>query len=269
MRKILAVDIDGTLVDSKKVLRPKTKDALIRAQEMGHVVVIVTGRNPHGAKHYAKQLEFDRYGSLLAGYNGAYVENFKTGEVLVDHKIPQDLLESYLDLSKKFDSYHIIYKEDKIHTNVKDKEFTKLTAKINRMGHVYDPKLLDKIDFKSNDIVLGHEDPSVLDKAENALRDKFDQDLNIVRSTPYYLEAMPKGINKGSGIIEIGDYYNLGIKDIIAFGDELNDLEMIKEAGTGVAMANANPLIKDLADYITLSNDQDGIAHYLEKFNII
>lgn len=269
MRKIIAVDIDGTLVDNKKNLSEITKNSLIKAQEIGHVVVIATGRHPKGVEHYAKALEFDRFGGLLSNFNGAYVGNFKSGEALVDHKIDQDLLEDYISLSKTLPVHHVIYKNNKIYTDSKDSIFTNLTARMNRMDHVYQADLLDKVDFSLNNVVLGHEDPDVLDNVEEKIRARFDSLLNIVRSTPNFLEAMPLGINKGTSLIEIANYYDLDIEDVIAFGDELNDVEMIKTAGIGVAMANANPVIKDLADYVTLSNEDNGIVDYLEKFNII
>ena len=77
---------------------------------------------------------------------------------------------------------------------------------------------------------------------------------------------MPKGIGKGESLLEIAKYYDIPIEDTIAFGDEENDLTMIEAAGIGVAMGNAIDLVKEAADYITLSNDEDGIADYLEKF---
>ena len=77
---------------------------------------------------------------------------------------------------------------------------------------------------------------------------------------------MPKGLSKGNSLLEIAEYYNMEQKDIIAFGDQMNDKTMIEIAGVGIAMANAIEAIKEIADYITLSNDEDGVANYLEKF---
>lgn len=269
MRKIIAVDIDGTLVDSKKNLSQITKDALIKAQKKGHVVVIVSGRHAKGVEKYAKALDFDEFGGLLSNCNGAWVGNFQTKETLVDHKIEPELMKAYLNFSKTLPAHHILHIDNKIYTDAKDAEITQLTARINNMDHVYKEDLFENIDYSLNVIVLCQQDPEILDSVEEKIRDRFDDKLSIVRSTKNFLEAMPKGINKGTSLIEIADHYKLGVEDIIAFGDELNDIEMIKMAGTGVAMANANPLIKEVADYVTLSNDENGIAHYLEKFNLI
>ena len=82
---------------------------------------------------------------------------------------------------------------------------------------------------------------------------------------PQFLDCMPPGINKGRSIIEIADYYGIDHKDTYAFGDEINDIEMIKMAGVGVAMGNANTYIKEIADKIALSNDEDGIAHFVRE----
>lgn len=269
MKKIIAVDIDGTLVNDQKQLSDRTRDALIKAQNLGHVVVIASGRHPKGVERYAKALKLDEFGGLTSNCNGAWVENFKTKEVLVDHEIDQDLLEAYLEKSKTLPAYHIIYIDGQIYTDAKDSALANHTARMNAMNHVYKADLLDKIDFALNSIVLCHDEPEVLDQAEKSLRADFDHKLNIVRSTPNYLEAMPLNINKGTSLLEIAAYYKLGIEDIIAFGDEINDVEMIRDAGIGVAMGNAHPYIKDLADYVTLSNEEDGIAHYLEKFKLI
>ena len=96
--------------------------------------------------------------------------------------------------------------------------------------------------------------------------DTYGENTAQVRSQRFYYEIMPKGLSKGNSLLEIAKYYNIDQKDIIAFGDELNDETMIEVAGTGVAMGNAVEKIKEIADYITLSNDEDGIADYLEKF---
>lgn len=269
MKKIIAVDVDGTLVDSNKNLSITTKNALLLAQKFGHIVVIVTGRHPKGVEKYAKELAFDKYNSLVSGFNGAYICNFKSKDVIFDKKIDYSLMNDYLKVSRNLDCHHLIYIDDKIYTNVKDSKITLFTARMNNMEHFYKDDVLDDKDLSLNDIVLCHEDSAVMDKTEKILRDRFDDKLNIVRSTKNYLEAMPKGVNKSTGIFEIGKYYNVSRKDIIAFGDELNDFEMIRDAGCGVAMGNANTIIKDIADYITLSNDEDGIAYYLKKFNII
>lgn len=269
MKKIIAVDIDGTLLDSSKNLSDRTRESLIKAQKKGHIVVIASGRDPKGVEKYAKALKLDEFNGLISNYNGCQVSNFKTKKVLVNHLLDYNILKDYIEFSKNLKADYIFYIDNKIHTTSKNSKIVEFTANMTHMDLVINDNLLDIIDYPLNNVILAQEDPNVLDDIESKIRDRFDKDLNIVRSTENYLEAMPKGYSKGTSLIEIANYYELLIDDIIAFGDERNDIEMIKDAGTGVAMANAVDIIKDLADYITLSNDDDGIAYYLEKFNII
>lgn len=108
----------------------------------------------------------------------------------------------------------------------------------------------------------------ILDEIITGLYGKFIDRTSQVRSTRYYYEIMSQGLSKGKSLLEIADHYGIDQADIIAFGDEMNDETMIKVAGVGVGVAMENALdpIKEIADYITLSNDEDRIADYLDKF---
>ncbi|MDD7306581.1 MAG: Cof-type HAD-IIB family hydrolase [Peptoniphilaceae bacterium] len=269
MNKIIAVDIDGTLLNSNHQLTDVTKNSLIKAQENGNIVVIASGRDPKGVESYAKALKLDEFGGLISNYNGCRITNFKTKEIIINHSLDDTLLKEYINFTKNFDAPFLIYLDGKIFTNKKNSKIAEFSAWINKMDLVVKEDILDNIDYKLNNIILSHESKEILDKFETPIREKFANSLEIVRSTDNYLEAMPKGFDKGTSLIEIAKYYDYDIKDIIAFGDERNDIGMIKDAGVGVAMGNAHPIIKKLADYITLTNDEDGIAYYLEKFKLI
>lgn len=125
--------------------------------------------------------------------------------------------------------------------------------------------LRENIDFSPNKIIFAS-DPEILEEYLPFLSDTYGATTAQVRSQRIYYEIMPQGLSKGESLLEISNYYGIDQKDIIAFGDELNDETMIEVAGTGVAMGNAVDKIKEIADYVTLSNDEDGIADYLEKF---
>lgn len=127
------------------------------------------------------------------------------------------------------------------------------------MEIIYDPKLSYNIDFEPNNVLFACH-PDKIEEAIVQIDDSFNDKFTFIKSTPYYYEVMPKGIGKGESLLEIAKYYDIPIEDTIAFGDEENDLTMIKTAGIGVAMGNATDLVKEAADYITLSNDEDGIA---------
>ncbi|MDU3152999.1 MAG: HAD-IIB family hydrolase, partial [Anaerococcus hydrogenalis] len=114
--------------------------------------------------------------------------------------------------------------------------------------------------------IMFSQNPNLIDKDAKKLKDKFFEKTAQVKSTPYFYEIMPKGIDKGRSLKEIADYYNMSMDDVIAFGDEENDLTMIEMAGCGIVMGNGTDFMKSKADFITKTNDEDGIAYYLEKF---
>lgn len=266
MKKIIAVDIDGTLLNSKREITKKTKDCLIKAQKMGHIVVIASGRDPHGVFPFAKELEFDKYGGLLSNFNGGRITNYQTGEVLINHPMELELAKKILKFSEEnLDMGYIIYTKDCVLTEshntytideICQKAFTHYEVIEN---------LSQKLDFRPNKIMFS-QDPKLIEKESIKLFDKFSDKTDQVRSTPYFYEIMPQGISKGRSLKEIANYYNIDIKDTIAFGDEENDLSMIEDAGVGVVMENGTDFMKSKADFVTKSNDEDGITYYLENF---
>ena len=260
--KLIGVDVDGTLLNSENKITPKTRQALIRAGEMGHKIVIASGRPTDAVKDLAKELKFDKFDGLLSNYNGGTITNYSSGKVLVNHNLDRNLALEILDKTR-FLNIIVPYKDmilsDKYHKFLEaEKKLLGLEARI-----VSD--IRDKLDFDPNKILFAAE-PENLEENIPFLKENFGHKTSQVRSHRNYYEIMPKGLSKGNSLLEIADYFGIDQADIIAFGDEMNDASMIEIAGTGVAMANAVEPIKNMADYLTLSNDEDGIGDYLEKF---
>lgn len=260
--KLIGVDVDGTLLNSENKITPRTRQALIRAGEMGHKIVIVSGRPTSAVKDLAKELKFDKFDGLLSNYNGGSITNYSSGKVLVNHNLDRNLALEILDKTR-FLNIIVPYKDmilsDKYHKFLEaEKKLLGLEAKI-----VSD--IRDKLDFDPNKILFAA-DSANLEEHIPFLKENFGHKTSQVRSHRNYYEIMPKGLSKGNSLLEIADYFGIDQADIIAFGDEMNDASMIEIAGTGVAMANAVEPIKNMADYLTLSNDEDGIGDYLEKF---
>lgn len=265
MTKIIAVDIDGTLLNSKSKISEKTQKALENALREGNIVVIASGRDPKGVIQYAEALKLDQYDSLLSNYNGARITNYDTQELLINHTLDLSEMKKLLEFSEDLDINYTIYYDGKCYTNSMDTYKLKDTSSKNNMEIIYDPKLSYNIDFEPNNVLFACH-PDKINESIAKIDDVFNDKFTFVKSTPYYYEVMPKGISKGKSLLEIAKYYDIPIEDTIAFGDEENDLTMIEAAGIGVAMGNAIDLVREAADYITLSNDEDGIADYLEKF---
>lgn len=263
--KLIFVDIDGTLLDSDNNITDKTRDSLIKAQEEGHTVVISSGRDPNGIRPYAEILKLEKYGGLVSAFNGGMIINQKTKEVLIDHRLDLDLAKEILSFAKNLDADYLIYEKDLILTNSEDAYNLKETAERVNMDYKVIGDLDQSLDFPPHKILFTN-DPKYIEKDGKKLEEKFGDLTDQVKSTPCFYEIMPKGIDKGKSLVEIGSYLDFDIKDTLAFGDEENDLAMIKNAGTGVVMGNSRKEIQELADYVTKSNDDDGIAFYLEKF---
>lgn len=262
--KLIGVDVDGTLLNSENKITPRTRQALIRAGEMGHKIVIVSGRPTSAVKDLAKELEFDKFNGLLAIYNGGSITDYSSGKVLANHNLERKLALEILDQSRDMDIDIIIPYEDMILSD-KDHKFLQAESKLLGLEAKIVSDIRDKLDFDPNKILFAAE-IAKLEESIPFLVENFGNATSQVRSHRNYYEIMPKGLSKGNSLLEIAKLYNIDQADIIAFGDEMNDFTMIEVAGVGVAMANAVDEIKEIADYVTLSNDEDGIGDYLEKY---
>ena len=262
--KLIAVDLDGTLLTSSNTLTNFTKSTLIDACKKGHKLVIITGRDFYASNFIADMLEFEKYGGLVSSSNGGHVYSPKDKKVIISHMIDQDLAKEMIAYGKDLGFDFIIYNEGEILSDKEESYGIDFLAKKNKMPIRIVKDLDKKIDFSVNK-VLFTADPKVIEKNKDKIAQKFAGKINPIHAMPQFLDCMPPGINKGRSIIEIADYYGIDHKDTYAFGDEINDIEMIKMAGVGVAMGNANTYIKEIADKIALSNDEDGIAHFVRE----
>ncbi len=262
--KLIALDVDGTLLNSNHEISQKTRRAIIKSLEEGHKVVIVSGRPTKAINHIAKELSLDKYGGLISAFNGGTIINFETGYELTNHTLDADLTKEILKESRDLD-IDVLIPKNKTMISYRDNKYLDLERKILGFDTEIREDIIESIDFNPNKLLLAS-DKKTLDELIPVLEKKYGKKTSLVHSQDFYYEVMPKGLSKGKSLLEIAEYYNMEQKDIIAFGDQMNDKTMIEIAGVGIAMANAIEAIKEIADYITLSNDEDGVANYLEKF---
>lgn len=264
-RKMLVLDIDGTLTNSKKEITPRTLQRIREIQEQGHIVVVASGRPTPGLRKVAEQLELAKYGGYLLSYNGARIANMQTGEVVCQLELPHEYIPQLYDFAVKNDIGLVTYEQDWIVTGRPHDEFMQLEAWINQ------------IPIRDVDDFVGYVDFPVIkclftaphDRApalERELAARFVGKISVYRSEPHFIEAMPLHVDKAAALQMLLDHVKMDVANVIACGDGYNDVSMIRFAGLGVAMANAQAAVKAQADYITLSNDEDGVAHVIEKF---
>lgn len=269
--KLIALDLDGTLKNSHNEITIKTKEALIQAQELGIKVVLASGRPTPGLRHEAKELMFDKYEGYLLSFNGARVLDYKTKETLFEQTLTiEEAKKAYLR-SKEYGLACMTYDEDIILTEDIDDEYVCVEAKINDITkqkvESFDKVLKDPI-YK----VLLTGKPDYVASIVDEFKEPFGDSLSIYRSAPFFIEVMAQNIDKAQSLDHLVNKLGIKQEEVIAFGDGYNDLSMIEYAGTGVAMGNAVEGVKEKANIITLSNDEDGIAHTLceliEEINV-
>ncbi|MBC1680836.1 HAD family phosphatase [Listeria welshimeri] len=271
----IILDIDGTLLNDDKKISPETKKALITAQQNGVKLILASGRPTTGMHLYAEQLEMKKYHGLLVSYNGAKVVDCQTKEELFNQTLTIAEGKAVLEHMKQFEVKVMIDKDDYMYVNnVYDCYIPYKGEEINiiqyesRGGNF---KLCEKedlaafLDYRINKILTAG-DPDYMQKNYQAMMAPFKNTLNCVFTADFYFEFTAKNIDKAKALDTVLTPMGIHTENIIAFGDGHNDITMVKYAGTGIAMDNAVPELKAVANSITLSNNKDGIAHVLNNF---
>ena len=273
--KVIIMDVDGTLANSQKVITPKTKEALLKAQESGVKLILASGRPTNGLIKLGKELEMDTHHGLFVSYNGARVVDCETMEILFDQALKIEDAKAVLNHMKKFDRVRpIIDKGEYMYvTNVYDNMITwkgkpfdviQYESRGNKYKLCEVDDLAEFVDYPLNKI-LTFSDPEYLQEHYEEMMAPFKDKLSCMFTGDFYFEFTDQGIDKAKALDTVLKSMGYLQEEMIAFGDGHNDASIINYAGTGVAMANAVQALKDMADEITCSNDEDGIAESLYK----
>jgi len=263
--RIIALDIDGTLTNSAKEISAPTLHALLDIQEKGYRVVLASGRPTPGMKHLAKKLHLDSYGSYILSYNGGEITECRTNRIFYRKTLPRAIVPEIFAFAKANGIGLLTYSDDCIITGTRIDRFMEDESRINGLPIKYVPGFAEYINFDVNKCLLTGE-PDYLASMEIRLKELYGASFSIYRSEPYFLEFMPQNIDKAYGLNILLSDIGLSREQLITCGDGYNDITMIEFAGLGVAMANAQERVKAVANYITGSNDNNGIVHVIDKF---
>lgn len=263
--KIITLDLDGTLTNSKKEITPPTREALIEIQKRGYKVILASGRPTPGVMPIAKELELDKYGSYILSFNGAKIINCQTMETMYQKTLPTHVIPELNDFSIKYNIPIVAHAADRMYSGNGCNEYAKFESKIVGLPLYETDDFVKTIDFPIHKVIFTAE-PDELNDVEKALKNYYHDYLSIYRSEGFFLEVMPSGINKAHSLMKLLSAIGMTKDEMICCGDGFNDISMIEYAGLGVAMENAQTVVKEAADYITLSNDNDGILHVINKF---
>ncbi|MDA8226987.1 MAG: Cof-type HAD-IIB family hydrolase [Desulfitobacterium hafniense] len=260
MYKLIAIDMDDTLLDSKTRISPRVSEAIRRAREKGVLVTLATGRMFSSALPFAKELELDL---PLITYQGALVKNSLSGEVLYYRPVPADIARDLIQVARLWGIHVNIYINDNLYMENLSAD-GKAYSELARIEPVIVTDLLELLkDEPTKVLMIAPEE--ILDKLAEELNLRFAGRIHITKSKPYYLEFIHPLATKGFALEHLSNYYLVEREEVMAIGDSYNDLDMLEYAGLGVVMGNAREEIKAKGDYIALDNDSDGVALVLEE----
>jgi len=270
MYRLVAIDLDGTLLDRNKEISNRNKRAIALAIEKGTKIVICSGRVFSGARLYAKQVGSN---DPIIACNGAIIsENFNKKIIYSNILDTEDCLK-IVAICHKHQIYYHVYAGDTMlteklsYTSLKYFEKNRMLSPEDRVEIEVVENMADKIKKMQGQVlkvVVVNDDTELLKRVRN----EMEQILSVDVMSSFYdnIEIMNKGVSKGAALKRLSEMLNIPAEEMIAIGDNENDISMLQYAGLGVAMDNGEDCAKEAAQYITTSNNQDGVAHAIEKF---
>ncbi|SHG94992.1 sugar-phosphatase [Tepidibacter thalassicus] len=264
MYKLIALDMDGTLLNENKEISKANYEAIQEAKRRGKKVVIATGRPLLGIKKFLEELNLISDEDYVVAFNGALVQSIKSGKIVAKTTLQLNDYRELYELSKKLNvNIHALTESSVI--TPKNSKYTEMEAVLNNIPIREIP--LEDIDENETIVkVMFVDESEIIDEVIKKIPQKIRKKYTVVRSAPFFLEFLDKSVNKGVGVNAIAKELGVDPKEVICVGDAENDIDMIKYAGLGVAMDNAFNEVKKIANYITLSNEKDGVAHVIQKF---
>lgn len=265
--KLIAIDMDGTLLNSKNEVSKRTRNAILGAEKKGVHVILATGRLLTSAVKYSAKMELRK---PIISSNGALVIG-ENEEVIFEKSINKDTIEIITELADEVDLYYHFYSKDSFYSNRYSEDIIQFynpkgirqedRIKFNLYENIREITNKDidvyKFTFIDNDV-------RKLYRLKEALRDI--NGINISSSWSNNLEVMEKEVSKGNSLKYLCERLDVSRENVIAIGDNQNDLSMLNYAGLGVSMGNGDESVKSIADIVTSTNDEDGVAKIIEKY---
>lgn len=260
--KLVAIDLDDTLLDSGLRISPRCASDILELRDLGVKVTLATGRMYRSALRYALQLGMEL---PLITYQGALVKDTLSGEVLYFCPVGE-MASTVMEFLKSRGIYYHAYFDDQLCVESRSPEALAYSQLAGVELNLIPDLIAASRSIPTFKIMAISEQTSRLDPVEADLKACYGQQLYITRSKMHYLEIMHRDANKAQALKLVAEHFGISQSEVLAIGDSYNDLAMLAWAGIGVAVGNAPQLVKDAADYVTSSNDEDGVAEALEKW---
>ncbi len=267
-KKILFLDLDGTLLNDKKEITEDNLSAIEKAIDAGHAVVVTTGRPRGGIAAQIKALKMDRPGCYAIAANGATIYDTHTGEVIYENGVPREYLRYAFDEAYKFGVHPQTYTRDGVlaeHDNAELQYYCNLI----KMSYEIVEDVSTAIDYDPIKMLFIHLDDRGKLEAFRAHVEPWYQERNleVFFSCDRHLEFLPQGVNKGSGVRFLSEYLGVSYENTLAAGDAENDISMLQAVAIPCVMKNARPEMYPYGKYITeRDNNHSGVAEIIEKF---
>ncbi len=260
--KLLALDLDDTLLNEKNEISHRNREAILEAIRQGVTVTLATGRMFRSALPYAEELGLD---VPLITYHGAMVKTSRTRDEIYHCPVPLEQAREITAFAEKEDLHLNLYVNDKLYVK-EENEMTNLYISIAGVDYNCVGNLTEFLNEGPTKITCIIKEENKMEGIWKLLDEKYRDVLFVAQSRPYFLEITNKSSTKGRAVKSLAESMGLQKRDTIAVGDSYNDMDMIEYAGMGVAVENAREEVKRKADYITASNLNDGVAELIEKF---
>lgn len=262
--KMIILDLDDTLLLNNGQISYENKKILKLAQENGIKVVLASGRPTFAIKNIANELELDKYGGYVLSFNGSRIIDYKTNEVLYEIDLTKSQVEELYNLALKYETFIHTYVGDEILT-CHDNPYTYIESEITGMKINMCEDFVKSLPEKCVKVIM-LQSPTHLKEVEEMLKPIINEKMTMTITKPFFLEFMNKEVDKSKSILRLCEILNINIEEVIAIGDSYNDISMIETVGVGIAMGNGVEEIKKVADFITDTNENDGVAKAIKKY---
>lgn len=265
--KLIALDLDDTLLNKDCNISPETVKAIKKATEQEIYIVLCSGRATNGVIPFVNKLGLSDspFAKFIITTNGARIFNLHTNEKILEKNTSPEVLKTAYRKAREMNIVTVVYSEDTVYSEV-DNEFARMDSKLCSLNFEVVPDFENFLNGKFPKMLVSAEPERILELKEQ-LYPQLKDSADLCLSKPFFLEVLSKDISKGNAILHLADYLNIPHSQTMAFGDSMNDETMIRQAGYGVAMCNGLDYIKNIADFVTeKDNNHDGIADFLYRY---
>jgi len=269
MIKLIAIDLDGTLLNDKKEISKTNQEVLAQAKAKGVKIVLCTGRPLKAILPYLDVLDLRSSGDYSITFNGGLVQKNDTGEIVDKQTLSVADVQDLLAVAETIDMPLDVLADDVVLCFPTSLTHQTIYPTLNPLL-VFQPTDKQSVSAKTlyNKAVVAY-DQEELDQWIPKIPAEFKERYEVIKTRSNLLEFMPKGVTKAYGIQLLAQELGIEPAEVMAIGDEENDLSMIAYAGVGVAMGNAISAVKEAADVVTATNEEDGVAKIVSEYVLV